>query len=350
MAEPMQPTRGVNSLFVIAALVIVAAGLRAAAPVVIPLSVALFMAMLASPPISWLVRRKLPLWLAIVLVTSLLLGVLLLLSVLVGSSLGGFTTAAPQYQARLQSMTAAGGTWLATHGINLESFDIASVLNPGAVMGLVSTLFAELGSALGNVFLIVFMVIFILFDLSSLPQKLRAMTSDPEGAYAFILTVRKQVDDYFGVMTLMSFATGAFATLLLLLIGVDFALLWGLLAFLLNFIPNIGSIIAAVPPVLLALVQLGPTAALLAMGGYLAINTVIGSIITPRMMGRGLGLSTLTVFVSLIVWGWLLGPVGMLVSVPLTGAIKLGLETSESTRPIAILLGTAEAAAEAADS
>jgi predicted PurR-regulated permease PerM len=127
-----------------------------------------------------------------------------------------------------------------------------------------------------------------------------------------------------------------------MVIGVDFPILWGLLAFLLNYVPTIGSIIAAVPAVLLALIQLGPASALAVTGCYVAINIGMGNVIEPRYMGRGLGLSTLVVFLSLVVWGWLLGPVGMFLSVPLTMTAKMALEANPSTTWIAYLLGPAE--------
>ena len=130
-------------------------------------------------------------------------------------------------------------------------------------------------------------------------------------------------------------------TLWLWLLGVDHAQLWGVMAFLLNFVPNIGSIIAAVPAVLLALVQLGMGTALFVAAGYLVVNIVIGSVLEPRFMGRGLGLSTLVVFLSLVFWGWVLGPVGMLLSVPLTITVKLALDSSKDTRWLGILLGPA---------
>jgi predicted PurR-regulated permease PerM len=115
--------------------------------------------------------------------------------------------------------------------------------------------------------------------------------------------------------------------------------LWGLVAFLFNFVPNIGSIIAAVPALLLALVQLGPGPALAAGAGYLVVNIVMGNVVEPRFMGRGVGLSTLVVFLSLVFWGWVLGPVGMLLSVPLTMVVKLALEANPETRWIAVLIG-----------
>jgi predicted PurR-regulated permease PerM len=121
---------------------------------------------------------------------------------------------------------------------------------------------------------------------------------------------------------------------------VDFPVLWGLLAFLLNYVPNIGSIIAAVPAVLLALVQLGVGEATATAIGFLAINVAFGNFIEPRLMGYGVGISPLIIFVGLIFWGWVFGPVGMLLSVPLSMTLKLALENDERTRWVAIFIGS----------
>lgn len=142
------------------------------------------------------------------------------------------------------------------------------------------------------------------------------------------------------IKSIFSFVTGAIIYVALLFIGLDYALLWGVLAFLLNFIPNIGSIIAAIPAVLLALIQLGFIEALEVGIVFVLVNTVLGSMLEPKYMGKGLGLSTLVVFVSLIFWGWVFGPVGMLLSIPLTIMLKLGLQINPQTKWIAILLGS----------
>jgi AI-2 transport protein TqsA len=129
-------------------------------------------------------------------------------------------------------------------------------------------------------------------------------------------------------------------TLWLWVQGVDYPGMWGVFAFLFNYIPNIGSIIAAVPAVLLALVQLGPGAAAFVGLGFLIVNTVVGSVIEPKIMGQGIGLSALVVFLSLAFWGWVLGPVGMLLSVPLTMAAKIALGGRASTQWLSVLLGS----------
>ncbi len=120
--------------------------------------------------------------------------------------------------------------------------------------------------------------------------------------------------------------------------GIDFPLLWGLVVFLLNFVPNIGSILAAVPVILLALVQFGFVADAEVIILYLLVNNILGNFLEPKLMGRNLGLSTLVVFLSLVFWGWLLGPVGMFLSVPLTMTLKIIMDNNDNTRWIAILL------------
>ena len=124
-------------------------------------------------------------------------------------------------------------------------------------------------------------------------------------------------------------------------------MLWGVLAFLLNYIPNLGSIIAGTPAVLLAFIQFGLGRALVVAAGYVVINIVFGNMIEPKIMGQRLGLSTLTVFLSLVFWGWVWGPVGMILSVPLTMVVKIALESKTETRWIALLLGSERALKEA---
>ena len=169
-----------------------------------------------------------------------------------------------------------------------------------------------------------------------------AILGDAEDALTNFDTFINNVKHYMAIKTVVSLATGIVIAIWLAVIGVDFPVLWGLLAFFLNYVPNIGSIIAAIPAVLLATLQLGIVQALTAAAGYIVVNMVVGGVIEPRFMGRGLGLSTLVVFLSLIFWGWVLGPVGMLLSVPLTMTIKIALNSSEDTRWLAVLLGSGE--------
>ncbi len=173
-----------------------------------------------------------------------------------------------------------------------------------------------------------------------MPNKMRAALPDADTSLASFEKFFTGVRQYLAIKTLVSIATGLIVTAGLMLLGLDYAPLWGMIAFLLNYVPNIGSIIAAVPAILLAIIQLGPFSALLVAVLYLAVNLIMGSAVEPRMMGKRLGLSTLVIFISLVFWGWVLGPVGMLLSVPLTMIVKIALEVNESTRWMAILLSS----------
>ena len=216
--------------------------------------------------------------------------------------------------------------------------DLIKELNAGKVMKFVGTMLKGFGDAFANIFFILLTVVFLLFESFSMPQKIKQAFggTNVDQQSMVILT---NINRYLGIKATTSLATGIFVAIWLLFLGVDFPVLWGVIAFLLNFVPNIGSIIAAIPTVLLALVQLGGQSSMLVMLGYITINTVVGNVWEPRIMGHGLGLSTLVVFLSLTFWGWMFGTVGMLLSVPFTMIAKIILENDEKTYWIAVLLG-----------
>jgi predicted PurR-regulated permease PerM len=334
-------------LITLAALIIVAAGLNAGKVILVPFLLAAFIAVLSASPMFWLQRRGLPIWLALIIVILAVFLAGLLLAGLVGTSVGTFSENLPSYEARLRQQADALVTWLATKNIHISGPALAEVFDPGAAMKLVATLFNALTNVLANGFLVLMTVIFMLLEASGMPDKLRAIlgpTISLSGVDHFV----HNVQHYMAIKTVISLFTGTLVTLLLVVLGVDFPLLWGLLAFLLNYVPNIGSIIAAGPAVLLTIVQLGLLRALIVGIGYLVINLVMGGAVEPRFMGKGLGLSPLVVLLSLLFWGWLLGPVGMLLSVPLTMTAKIALDSREDTRWVAVLLGPASVPATAA--
>jgi predicted PurR-regulated permease PerM len=156
-----------------------------------------------------------------------------------------------------------------------------------------------------------------------------------------IKQINQSVQEYLGLKTLISFLTGALVTIVLIIAGVDFALLWGVLTFILNFIPTIGSIIATVPPITITLFQSGSiTKTIIIIILLLCIQFVVGSVLEPRLMGRGLNLSPLVVLFSLIFWGWLWGIPGMLLSIPLTAAIRIAMEQIDATKTVAALISS----------
>lgn len=336
---PNDKPRTTSILTSLAAFVIVVGGMKIAAPLLVSLLLALFIAILIASPYIWLQDKGVPRWLALLGVLLVFCGAVFLVGSLIGSSAQEFSARFPVYQERLREMTSGLWGWLNQKGIRASDSLIAAYFDPGQVMGLAAAVFSGVQSLLANSFLILITVIFILLEAPNIPDKWRAARSNADESLNRFRAAARNVNRYMAIKTSTSLLTGALIALLLWLIGVDYPLLWGVVAFLLNFIPNIGSIIAAIPVVLLALVQMGIGACAMTALAYLLVNTVVGNFLEPRMMGKGLGLSTLVVFISLILWGWVLGAVGMLLSVPLTIAMKIALNSNQDTRWMAIMLG-----------
>ena len=323
----------------VAAFIIIVAGMKAAAPLLVPFLLALFVAILIASPFNWLQDKGLPAGVALLVVLGLLVLVILLLGTLIGSSVEDFTGDFPDFQQRLHEVTADLLAWLDNAGVHLTNELVSAYMDPGKAMQMATNILGGMGNMLTNGFLILVTVVFIMLEAAGFPDKWRLMNSNADESLAEFSEAIRNINRYMGIKTLTSLATGVLVVVLLVILGVDYPLLWGVLAFLLNFVPNIGSIIAAIPAVLQTLVQLGFGVALEVALGYLAINIVIGTFVEPRYMGKELGLSTLVVFLSLVFWGWVLGPVGMLLSVPLTIAAKIALNGHENTRWVAIMLG-----------
>ncbi len=340
MHHPQKLPSSATFLITAAAFVILVAGLREAQPILVPFLLSAFIAVIAMPPLVFLQHRHIPKGLALTLVIAGVVGVGMLMGALVGSAVDDFSAQLPNYQTKLEVQTAHLLNWLAGMGIEISKEMVNNLLDPAKAMKMAAQGLNTLGGLLTNAFLILLTVIFILLEASSFPTKLHLIFDDPEHSFSQLEQFTGNIKRYMAIKTCTSLLTGIVITVWLWVIGVDYPVLWGTLAFLLNYVPNIGSIIAAIPALLLALVQLGPGAVLWSALGYLVVNNLVGNVIEPRFMGRGLGLSTLVVFLSLVFWGWVLGPVGMFLSVPLTMTLKIALDSSEETRWIAILLGS----------
>lgn len=326
----------------VAAFVIVIAGMKAAVPVLAPFLLSLFIALISVPPMFWLQRHGMPTALAmLVIVTGLaLIGVFLF--GLVGNSVNDLLGQVPEYEARLKAYFGSLLHLLDGFGLALSWDDIAEIVDPGKALGMFATTLRGFGGVLTNIVLIFFTVVFILLEAAAFPSKLKNALDNPEKDFPRFQRYAATLHRYMAIKSVISLITGVAIYICVSIIGLDYPLLWGVSMFALNFVPNIGPVIAAVPAIMLALVQLGPGQALFVALSYLGVNVVMGNIVEPRFMGRGLGLSTLVVFLSLVFWGWVFGPVGMLLSVPLTVAVKIALDGDPHTHWVAVLLGTQE--------
>jgi AI-2 transport protein TqsA len=324
---------------VLAALVIIVAGMRAAGDLLEPFLVAIFLSIVCAPGATWLRQRGCPEALAVVLVLIALVVVLGLAALGLGTSINGFLRELPAYQAALSERVGGLLAGLAGLGLEMDTAQLRAQLDPGAVMNLAGKVASRFGSALGNTLLVLLTVAFILLEAVRFPAKLHAALGDAGRGLVAFDRFSDGVKQYLAIKSMVSLATGLLVWLMLWILDVDYPLLWGALAFLFNYIPNIGSFLAAIPACLLAFVLHGTGIALIAAAGYAVINVVMGSVIEPRFMGRSLGLSTLVVFISLVFWGWVLGPVGMVLSVPLTMILRIALESREGGHWLAVLLG-----------
>ncbi|MCP4022749.1 MAG: AI-2E family transporter [Desulfobacteraceae bacterium] len=329
----------------LAAFVVVVAGLKSASVLVIPFLLAVFFSIICAPAFFWMQKKRIPSFLCVLILLVVVIAVQMLFVSLVSKSIADFSNNLPFYQDRLNLLTHSSLQWLSGFGVELKTDRIVQMVDPSRIFKLVANTLNGVGGVLTNAFLVFLTLIFILLEASGFPNKLRAILKNENENLDKYVQISNGVNRYLGIKTLTSLGTGAVIAIWLMIQGVDFPLMWGLLAFMLNYIPNIGSIIAAVPAVLLALVQLGPISAGITAIGFFIVNTLVGSIIEPKIMGEGIGLSALVVFLSLAFWGWALGPVGMLLSVPLTMAAKIALSSRESTKWLSILLGSNKEAA-----
>lgn len=339
MAEHTWRERAFRLVVGAAGLIIIIAGMRTAAPMLVQVLLATLLAIICAGPTSGLKRRGVPTGIAVFLVITGMVAVGVVIGSLLGNSIADFTRAIPSYEARLNEELMVFVSWLGARGIDVPEGGLVDLFNTSALLSVIGQIMSGLRGLLTNGVVILLIVMFMLLEASTFPGKLRAAWGEDSGAMAGFERFSDSVKRYLIIKSLMSAATGATVTLLLLVVGVDFPILWGFLAFFLNFIPNIGSVIAAVPPVFLALVQFGVGRAMVVATGFLMVNTFWSNLVEPRVMGRGVGLSPLVIFLSLIFWAWVLGPVGMVLSVPLTMILKIALESSPHTHRMAILLG-----------
>lgn len=338
MAKPIITLNGLKIVIMLGMLVILLAGIRFAADIIVPFILALFIAVVLNPLVQRMVRLRVPRVLAIsLLIGVIILGMVLLLAYL-GSSLNELARTLPVYRDSLLAPLQRLDPWLHRVGIDVSIEQLQTFIDPNAAMTLVTNLLTQLSNAMTSIFLLLLTVVFMLIEVPQLPAKLQPLMARPAEGMGAIQRALDSVTHYLVLKTAISVVTGLVVWGMLTLLEVRFAFVWGLLAFALNYIPNIGSVLAAIPPIVQVLAFSGFYDALIVLSGYLLINLVFGNILEPRMMGRGLGLSTLVVFLSLIFWGWLLGPVGMLLSVPLTIMVKIALEQTAGGQSIAVLL------------
>ena len=334
--EPIYTQFGIKFWIISASLIVVIAGMKEAAGLITPFLLSLFVTAIFYGPFKWLQEKGMPTLLALLIVILGIAFIAISIFGLIGASVVSFTEKIPFYEERFTLYWVELNQFLRDSGWLKLELDFSEYLNPSVVMKLVGNVFASFGNIMSNFFVLLLIVIFMLLEISIFERKIHLIN---KGSLRRVNKIVRNLNTYFGTKALTSLVTGVLVSVSLAIIGIDFPLLWGFLAFLLNFIPNIGSIIAAVPAILLALVQSGLPSAIAVLIVFLVINVIIGNIAEPRLMGKNLGLSPLIVFISLIFWGWVLGTVGMLLATPLTMTIKIIFDNMDETKHLGLMMG-----------
>ncbi len=336
---------GSQALRTLAALFVVVTGLKLGSEFLVPLLLAAFFALALSPIAVKLRGAGAPSWLALAAAFAAAGAVVFGLAALIGGSIPDLQAKLPDYEDRIASMADDVAGYLIDAGISVPASAADIGVNPEALLSFVTGVVQGVGGTLSNAIVVLLVMVFMMSEALAAPDRLTPTNVDGGAGASPAQRIARSVTDYLSVKTLVSVGTGITWGVFLAIIGVDFPVLWGLVAFLFNYVPNVGSVIAAIPPILLALVQFGFGHALMAIGGTVVINGFFGNVLEPRMMGQKLGLSALVVFVGLIFWSWVFGPVGALLSVPLTIVVKLALEMTDDYTDLAGMMGPASQAA-----
>ena len=333
-----QPPSFERVLLVLAATVVMAAGMRVGAPILNPILFAVVLSLIFSPVYSWLKRRGLP---ALPALLIMLVGLSILFGALfsfLSVSIGKFTGRLAYYTTQLEIRTGEFQTLL--EGLGVPSIDLQNVVEPGAIVGALGSVLSGLGSFLSDLFLILVITLFLLGEGPAMLARLRASVAEDNPQLARLTVVGRGVIRQLGLRAITNFVIGTGIIVLFWLLGVDFPVLWGVLAFFLSFVPYIGLPIAATPGVILALAEFGVGRAALVILGVIVINQLAEYGLDPFLLSRGLQLSPAVVFLSFTLWAWLLGAPGAFLAIPITLLLAAMFDTFPETRWLSSLMMT----------
>lgn len=331
-------------------LVVIAVGtvLLALRSVLLPFVGAVLLSYLFKPMVGWMNRHGVPIIVSLIAVLLIVIVLLVGIGFTLYGTTAAFIDALPRYEARIQVITDNAVTYGqhlgARWNLDLSEYTAQSPFDVGTFVEALQAGFSSFLLVFSNGFIVLLFLLFILAGTGSLAPKIAVAFSfeRAETLYQIARNIDVQIKQYLLTKTLVSLMTGSVATIILLIFGVDFPFLWGFLTFLLNFIPNFGSIIATLFPVSISLLQF-PTffEPVLVLVLLIVTQSAMGNVLEPRIMASSLNLSPLVVLFSLILWGWLWGFWGLVLAVPMTSSLKIICENIESLRPLATLMGGA---------
>jgi predicted PurR-regulated permease PerM len=329
-----------RAVIIAAAVCVLVLFVRSMASIIAPVLLALFIAVVSTPPLEWMRRKGMPKYLAVLIILLVLIDIGSLIALTTTGALESLGETLPRFQERLTLLGEQLGRWLESIGIERSRVAVRDLINPASVSQLIYGVLANASSVVGTGFLVLLIVAFMLIEAGSLPAKLQAAFPKASACEGHLQHLFTAVNRYMLIKCLVSLITAVCIWIWLRIFEIQYAAALAVTAFLCNFIPIVGNILMTVPAVLVALMQADLSRALLVVLGYVIVNVAIGNILEPRLTGRGLGISSVVVLLSLLFWGWVLGPIGLFLSVPLTMTLMTALNGSPDTRPIAIMLGS----------
>ena len=327
-----------------AALMIALLAMRSVSEILAPILLAMILAICMTPLLGWLEKKGAPGWLALVITIGLVVIFLVLLVWLVGSSVQNFADSISSYQQRFSEIERDLENVLGKLGVNRE--DLASIpelTQPAKILQLIAGFVGGMVSGLSNWGLILMVSVFFLLEALSMPGKMASVVAqedDPRVKWLFDLV--KSLREYMVINAAVGALAAGINTVLLWAMGIEFAVLWGILSFFLSFVPNVGFLISVIPPALLAFIQFGTTQMLIVIVAYVVINFLVDNVIKPRFIAEGLNISVTVTFLSLIIWGWVLGPAGAILAVPMSIILQAILASRDETRWLAYIMGTGQ--------
>jgi len=327
-----------NYFFYLASSVIIIAGIKVASEIIVILFLSIFISSIFSAFITYLEKRKIPKLLSYMFAISTFVMFTLLLSYIINISLKDFINNLPFYEQKLQELIVNGINFVEEYGYKVDKTQILEALNISSFFSFTTNLLGSIGTFLSKFLLIIIGVSFILAEAKSFEAKLKIIFKNNTTKLAHFNLFSHNIQKYFLVKSGTSFLTGFIITVVLLYFEVDYPILWGVLAMLFNFVPVVGSIIASIPAILLALFSGDINTTIWIVVLYMVVNISISNILEPKFMGKELGLSPLVIFFSLIFWGWILGIVGMFLAVPITMTLKIAFNSNSNTKWLAILM------------
>lgn len=323
----------------LAAIFVLLLAMRATSQILAPLFMSFVLAVTVSPVQNWFIRKGTPSWLALVLTVVLVVVFILSVVWLVGNSVNNFSESIASYQDRLAEIQESLGGVLTKLGVDVSDLTTGDSSSPRALLQLAVNFVGGLVSGLSNFGLIILTAIFFLVEAIAMPRKVKNVAPKSDAEVQRFFHLNEALREYMVINAAVGLLAAVINVGLLFVMGIEFAVLWGVLSFFFSFIPNVGFWFSVIPPAIMALIQFGPGQMLVVVVAYIVINFLVDNVIKPQFIQRGVNISATVTFLALIIWGWVLGPIGAILAVPMAMIIQAIFDSRPETRWVAYLMG-----------